>query len=85
MKIPATVGVPVIVIVLLAHEAVTPAGKPEAIPIPCVAVVVCVIAVNAVFLHKVGVEEATLTVLFGFTVIVPVAIILPQPPLNGIL
>ena len=73
------------VIVSDAQVAVTPDGKPLEIPIPCVAVVVCVIAVNAVFLHKVGAEEAVLTVLFGFTVIVPVAFILPQPPLNGIL
>jgi hypothetical protein len=32
-------------------------------------VVVCVIFVNGVFIHNVGVDDAGLTVLFGFTVI----------------
>ena len=46
------------VMVLEAHEAVTPEGKPVAVPIPVAPVVVCVILVNAVLIHKVGVEEA---------------------------
>jgi hypothetical protein len=73
------------VIILLAQLAVTPGGKPFAIPIPCVPVVECVIAVNALLIHKVGVAEAALAVLFGFTVMVPVAVILPQPPVSGML
>ena len=68
-----------------AQEAVTPIGKPEAVPIPVATVVVCVIAVNAVLIHKVGDDEAALTVLSGRTIIVPVAFTLPQPPVNGIL
>ena len=71
--------------VLLAQAAVTPVGKPVAVPMPVAPVVVWVIAVNAVFIHKVGVLEAAPAVLLGVTVIVPVALILPQPPVNGML
>ena len=85
MNVPLAVGVPLIVIVFEAHVADTPAGNPFApdIPssaIPVAPVVVCVIAVNAVFIHNVGVVDGALDVLFGVTVIVPVALILPQPP-----
>ena len=73
------------VIVLLAHAAVTPAGKPVAVPIPVAPVVVCVIAVNAVLIHNVGVDDATDTVFAGVTVIVPVALTVPHPPVNGML
>ena len=72
------------VIILFAHEAVTPVGKPVAVPMPVAPVVLCVMLVNAVLIHKVGVLDAALTVLFGLTVIVPVAFALPQPPVNGI-
>jgi hypothetical protein len=34
--------------------------------------------------HNVGEIATAVTVLFGVTVIVPVALILPQPPVNGI-
>jgi hypothetical protein len=49
---------------------------------PVAPVVVCVIFVNAVLIHKVGVLEAAPAVLFGVTVIVPVAVFVPpvQPP-----
>ena len=40
--------------------------------------------VNAVFIHKVGVLDATPAVLSAVTVIVPVASTLPHPPDNGI-
>ena len=73
------------VIVLDAKAALTPDGNPVATPIPVAPVVVWVILVNAVLIHKVGVEEAAPTVLFGLTVIVPVAFTLPHPPANGIL
>ena len=76
---------PLIVIVLLAHAAVTPAGKPVAAPIPVAPVVVWVMFVNAVLMHNVGLELATPAVLAGVTVIVPVALTLPQPPVNGML
>jgi hypothetical protein len=73
------------VIVFEDHEAFTPAGNPVVVPMPVAPVVVWVIAVRAVFIQSVGVDEATLTVLFGVTVIVPVALIVPQPPVIGIL
>ena len=71
------------VMVLDAKAAVTPAGNPVAAPMPVAPVVECVILVNAVLMHKVGVDDAAPTVLFGVTVIVPVAFTLPQPPVNG--
>ena len=85
MKVPAVVGVPLIVIVLDAKAAVTPDGNPVAAPIPVAPVVAWVILVNAVLIHKVGVDEAAPAMLFGVTVIVPVAFTLPQPPVKGIL
>jgi len=73
------------VIVFAAHDANTPEGNPVAAPIPVAPLVVCVIAVSVVLIHNVGVDDAALTVLFGVTVIVPVALIVPHPPVNGIL
>ena len=73
------------VIVLDTQAAVTPAGKPVEVPIPVAPVVVWVIFVNAVLIHKVGVDDPAPAVLFGVTVIVPVAFTLPQPPVNGML
>ncbi len=83
-KVPLAVGVPLIVIVFVAHAAVTPAGKPVGVPIPVAPVVACVMLVSAVLIHKVGVEEGAAAVLFGVTVIVPVALTAPHPPFNGI-
>ncbi len=83
MNVPEAVGVPLMVIVFDAQDAVTPVGRPEAVPIPVAPVVVCVIAVSAVLMHRVGVEEAMPTVLSGVTVIVPVALTIPQPPVSG--
>ena len=85
MNVPDAVGVPLIVMVLAAQAAVTPAGKPVAVPMPVASVVAWVIAVNGVLIHKVGDEEGLPAVLFGFTVMVPVALTLPQPPVNGML
>ena len=45
--------------VLETHAAVTPAGRFVAVPIPVAPVVACVIAVKAVLIQSVGVEEAT--------------------------
>ena len=70
---------------LAAQAAVTPAGNPVAAPIPVAPVVVIVTGVNAVLIHSVGDEDATPAVLIPVTVIVPVAFILPQPPVNGML
>ncbi len=72
-------------IVFDAQDAVTPAGRPVGVPIPVTPVVVCVIAVSGVLMHKVGIEEAAPTVLSDVTVSVPVALMLTQPPVNGIL
>ena len=84
MNVPEAVGVPLIVIVFDAQAAVTPAGRPVAVPITVATVVACVMAVKAVLMHTVGVEEADPTVLDSATVIVPVAEALPQPPVSGI-
>ena len=61
----------------------TPAGNPDGAPLPVAPVVVCVILVISVLIQSVGVEEGADTVLFGVTVIVPVALTDPQPPVNG--
>ena len=79
MNVPLAVGVPLIVIVLLAQAAVTPAGKPVAVPMPVAPVVLCVIFVKAVLIHNVGLLDAAPAVLLALTVIVPVALILVQP------
>ena len=70
-------------IVLLAKAAVIPAGKLVGVPIPVAPVVVGVILVIEVLMQIVGVDEAAPTVLSAVTIIVPVAIALPQPPVNG--
>ena len=72
------------VIVFEAHAAVTPAGKAVAVPIPVAPVVVWVMAVKGVLIHKVGLELAAPTVLFDDTIMVPVALTVPQPPVKGI-
>jgi len=72
------------VIVFEAHAAVTPAGKAVADPIPVAPVVVWVMAVKGVLIHKVGLELAALTLLFADTIMVPVALTVPQPPVKGI-
>ena len=73
------------VMVLEAQAAVTPAGNPVAVPMPVAPVVAMVMLVKAVLIHKVGDEEGAPAVLFGVTIIVPVALTLPQPPVNGML
>ena len=62
-----------------------PCGNPVNVPKPVTPVVVCVIAGNAVLMHPDGVDDAVVTVLLGFTVIVPVAFTFPQPPISGML
>ena len=56
------VGVPLMVMVLVAQEALTPAGNPVALPIPCDPEVVCVMFVKGVLTQTDGVLEAALTV-----------------------
>ena len=72
-------------ITFAAHAALTPAGNPVAVPMPVAPVVAWVILVNAVLIHKVGVLDAAPAVLVRITVIVPVALTVPQPPVNGVL
>ena len=73
------------VIVLLDHAAVTPVGKPvDVVLMPVAPLVVWVIAVSGVLIHNVGADDAAPAVITGFTVIVPVAFTVPQPPVSGI-
>ena len=65
------------------QDAVTPVGKPVAIPIPVAPVVVWVMAVNGVLIHKVGEDDAAVTVFTAETVIVPVAFTVLQHPITG--
>jgi hypothetical protein len=46
LKVPAAVGVPEMLIVLLAHDALTPAGKPLAPLIPALLIPVAPVVVN---------------------------------------
>ena len=75
---PLTVGVPLIVTVLFAHEPVTPAGKPVNVA-PDAPVLAIVIGAMAVFIHTVWLVPATI-VFNGLTVIVPVEVAGGQPP-----
>ena len=69
----------------------TPAGKPLAPETPSLAMPVApvvawvMLGLKAVLMHSVGVEEAGPAVLFGLTVMVPVALTVPQPPVNSML
>ena len=64
MKIPVAVGVPDIDIELDDQLAVTPPGKPVAVPIPVAPVVATVIgAVKAVFVTSVGDDDGAAAVL----------------------
>ena len=63
---------PLIVITLADQEAVTPEGKPVAVPMPVARVVVCAIFVKAVLTVSVGLDDPALAVLStqGVTVVV---------------
>ena len=67
------------------QDAVTPAGSPDVVPIPVALRVACVMLVRGVLTHKVGVTEAAKADVGGLTVIVPDALILPHPPVSGML
>ncbi len=70
------------VTVLEAHEPVTPVGNPVTVA-PVAPVVAYVVVVMAVLIHFVCVPPAVkVIVLLGVTVIVPVVLIAPQPPLR---
>ena len=66
------------VMVLDANVAVTPFGKPAAVPIPVAPVVVWVISVKAILLHTTGAEDAAPAVLLN-TVIAMAADVALQP------
>ena len=83
-NVPEALGVPLIVIVLDDHDAVTPLGNPVADPIPVAPVVVCVIAVIGVLIHTVGVEEATPAVFEDVTETVVPADVDEHPPLTTV-
>ncbi len=70
---PLEVGVPLMVMVLDAQAAETPVGKPVVAPIPEAPVVAIVIAVNALLMHKVGLDEAVAAVLDATALTVIVA------------
>ena len=80
MKVPAAVGVPLIVITLLAQTAVMPAGNPVAVPMPVAPVVAIVIdGVKAVFTISV-IDDAVPAVLRVQGVTVVVVVIGGEPP-----
>ena len=78
VNVPLTVGVPLIVTVLFAHEPLTPAGKPVTVA-PVAPVLASVIVVIALLIHTVWLVPAAI-VFNGVTVIVPVVIAGGQPP-----
>jgi len=83
LKVPATVGVPEMVMFPPEKVPVTPAGKPENVA-PVAPVVLYVIGVIAVFTQTVwlSVPGAEVSVMLGCTVMVPVAVTFPQPPVR---
>src|SRR6185295_9468139 len=82
---PVTVGVPLIVTTLAAHGPVTPAGRPVKVA-PVAPVVPYVMLAIAVLIQtvcaSVPAADVSVMVLFGVTVIVPLAVITPQPPVS---
>ena len=75
---------PLIVMVLLAQAAVTPVGKPVAVPIPVAPVVVWVMEVKGELIQRVGVEEAAPAVLLEFIVTVVAELVAVQPTLVAV-
>ena len=85
MKVPATVGVPEMVMLPPEKVPVMPVGKPENVA-PVAPVVLYVIGVIAVFTQTVWLSvpgaEVSVMVLLGCTMMVPVAVTFPQPPVK---
>ena len=83
---PATVGVPEMVMLPPEKVPVTPVGRPEnvALVAPVVLYVIGVIAVftQTVWLFVPGAEVSVMVVLLGRTMMVPVAVTFPQPPVR---
>ena len=80
MKVPVVVGVPLIVITSADQEAVTPEGKPVAVPIPVAPVVDIMIFVKVVFTKSDGLDDAVPAVLRVQGVTVVVVVIGGEPP-----
>ena len=87
-KVPDVVGVPLISALLADQLPLTPAGKPLKVA-PVAPVVLYVILAIAVFRHfvwlSVPVAEINVIVLSGVTVIFPVLVTAPQPPVRVII
>ncbi len=85
MKVPVTVGVPEMMMLPPEKVPVTPAGKPENVA-PVAPVVLYMIGVIAVFTQTVWLSvpgaEVRVMVLLGRTMMVPVAVTFPQPPVR---
>jgi len=85
LKVPATVGVPETVMLPPEKVPVTPAGKPANVA-PVAPVVLYVIGVIAVFTQTVWLSvpgaEVRVMVLLGRTMMVPVAVTFPHPPVR---
>jgi len=86
LKVPVAVGLPEIVMLPPEKVPVTPAGKPENVA-PVAPVVLYLIGVIAVFTQTVwlfvpGAEVSVMVVLLGRTMMVPVAVTFPQPPVK---
>jgi hypothetical protein len=85
LNVPETEGVPLIVTTFEAHVPVTPVGRPVTLP-PVAPVVAYVILVNGVLIQSVWLvvpeAEVRAMVLLLVTMMVPVAVILPQPPVS---
>jgi hypothetical protein len=85
LKVPASVGVPEMMMSPSEKVPVTPAGKPENVA-PVAPVVLYVIGVIAVFTQTVWLSvpeaEVSVMVLSGCTMMVPVAVTSPQPPVK---
>ena len=85
MAAPATVGVPLMVTTLPDHVPVTPVGRLLTVA-PVAPVVAYVIGAIGVLMHTVcafvPAAEVSVTVLLGFTAMVPVAVMVPHPPVR---
>jgi len=85
LKVPATVGVPEMVMLPPEKVPLTPVGKPENVA-PVAPVVLYVIDVIAVFTQTVWLSvpgaEVRVMVVLGRTMMVPLAVTPPQPPVK---
>jgi len=85
LKVPVTVGVPETVMLPPEKVPVTPAGKPENVA-PVAPLVLYVIGVIAVFTQTVWLfvpgAEVRVMVLLGRTMMVPLAVTFPHPPVR---